>query len=69
MPGFVLRRDENGRLRLRTFGCCDTAATQRMYDRAFLAQELRNGGRLTDWDSVRVELTDRRGRVHHLSAV
>jgi hypothetical protein len=69
MPGFVLRRDENGKLRFRAFGCCDTVNGQRMYDRAFLVQELRAGGRLTDWDSVRVELTDRRGRVHQLSAV
>jgi hypothetical protein len=65
----VLRRDENGKLRLRAFGCCDTTASQRMYDRAFLVQELRAGGRLTDWDSVRVELTDRRGKVHRLSEI
>jgi hypothetical protein len=68
MPGFVLRRDENGKLRFRAFGCCDPVAGQRMYDQAFLVQELQAGGRLTDWDAVRVELTDRRGRVHQLSA-
>ncbi|MGN6377904.1 MAG: hypothetical protein ACTHNU_03035 [Gaiellales bacterium] len=69
MPGFVLRRDENGRLRLRAFGCCDPVSTRRMYDRAFVVQELRRGGRLTDWDSTEVEVTDRKGRVHRLSAV
>jgi hypothetical protein len=69
MPGFVVRRDEHGKLRFRGFGCCDPVAGQRMYDQAFLVQELRAGGRLTDWDAVRVELTDRRGKVHRLTAV
>jgi hypothetical protein len=69
MPGLVLKRDQNGRLRLRAIGCCDAAAHQRVYDRAFVVQELRRGGRLTDWDAVTVELTDRRGKLHRFSAV
>ena len=68
MPGFVLKRDANGRLRLRALGCCDPVSLERMYARAFLVQELRDGGRLTGWDAGAVELTDRKGRVHRVTA-
>lgn len=67
MPGLILKRDANGRLRLRAIGCCDTASLDRLYGRAFLVQELRAGGRLTGWDADSVELTDRKGRLHRVT--
>jgi hypothetical protein len=68
VPGFVLKRDAAGKLRFRAFGCCDTVSLERMYARAFLVQELKAGGRLTGWDAEAVELTDRKGRLHRVTA-
>ncbi len=67
MPGLILKRDANGRLRLRAIGCCDAVSLERMYARAFLVQELKAGGRLTGWDAEAVELTDRKGRLHRVT--
>ena len=42
--------------------------TKAFYDRAHAVQVLREGGRLTSWDAIGFEITDRRGRVHSYAA-
>ncbi len=40
MAGFLLKRDENGRLTLKLQGCCGNLdAWQREYDRAYAEQQ------------------------------
>lgn len=67
MPGISISRRE-GKWSVRADGCCGLAGTQAYYDRAHAVQVLREGGRLTGWDAIGFELTDRRGRVHTYAA-
>ena len=67
MPGITISR-RDGKWSVRAQGCCGVAGMQAEYDRAHAVQVLREGGRLTGWDAVGFEITDRRGRVHQYSA-
>jgi hypothetical protein len=61
VPGFTIRRVDR-RLRLEPHGCCNPASHRREYERAYLEQVLREGGRVVSRDGGRVELIDRKGR-------
>ena len=67
MPAFRIERNEQGRLSVRTIGCCgDPDRWQREYDQVFLEQTLAEGGRVVSTGPDGVELLDRRGRTHRL---
>jgi hypothetical protein len=63
VPGITISR-RDGKLSIKAEGCCGVGGTKAFYDRAHAVQVLREGGRLTGWDAVGFEITDRRGRVH-----
>jgi hypothetical protein len=63
MAGLIIGK-RDGRWFFRAKGCCDTTATQAMYDRHHALQVLGEGGTLTGWDAQGFELRDRRGRAH-----
>ena len=68
MAGFVLKRDEQGRMSLRVQGCCGNFELwQSEYDRAFAEQVLRDGGRVESQTEHELVLIDRRGRRHNVS--
>jgi hypothetical protein len=53
---------------VRAEGCCGLGGTQAYYDRAHAVQVLNEGGRLTGWDAISFQITDRRGRIHQYSS-
>jgi hypothetical protein len=67
VPGIAISR-RDGKWSVRAQGCCGVAGMQAEYDRAHAVQVLREGGRLTGWDAVGLQITDRRGRVHTYTA-
>jgi hypothetical protein len=69
MPGFRIERRDDGRRSVRLIGCCgDPDRIRRDYDRAFLEQELAEGGRVVSSGPDGIELLDHRGRMHRLHA-
>lgn len=68
MAGFELRR-RDGKFTLKVQGCCGASGMRREYERAFLEQLLDAGGHVTSHTPERVEITDRRGRVHSIDLV
>ena len=68
MPSLRIWRDRSGHWKFEANGCCDARSYRREYERAFLVQTLREGGRLADWDALSVTVLDRRGRSHTVAA-
>ena len=66
--GSILIGKKNGRWFFRAQGCCGMDSYRRDYNRAHAVQVLAEGGRLTGWDAISFELTDRRGRIHQYDA-
>ena len=67
MPGITISR-RDGKWGVRAEGCCGLGGTRSYYDRMHALQVLHEGGRLTGWDAISFQLTDRKGRVHQYSA-
>jgi hypothetical protein len=65
MAGFLLKRNDEGKLSLKMQGCCGNSAHwQSEFDRAFTEQVLLDGGRVESQSDCELVLIDRKGRRH-----
>ena len=67
MAGITFGR-RKGRWFIQSSGCCVSGDVRAEYDRAHAVQELRAGGRLTEWSAERFTIADRKGRLHRYPA-
>ena len=65
MAGLLIKRNEQGKLRIKAQGCCgNTELWKAEYERAFARQVLDDGGRIESRSEHELVLIDRKGRRH-----
>jgi hypothetical protein len=65
MPRITIKRNGQERLSLQIQGCCGNIRRWQLeYERAFIEQTLRDGGRIEHTDKDTVVIVDRKGRRH-----